>query len=622
MDDEKTKRLRERLGDYLERGGIDTSKPFLCLNPGHKENNPSMTYYPKKNFVKCWSCNTTYSIFDLIGIDYGISSFVEQKAKAETLFSIGYIDPPKAARPPAGSAVKTKPISGENSMLRTDNFLAIKDQRMNYKKWHELVNQTKYWESRGITQETITRFNLGYDPGAACVIVPCTPTYYVARKVSETAKPKYVNPAGVPVQIFNEAALDQDQPVWIVEGAIDALSILQEGGQALATNSASILTNLVKAIKKRAKLPVLILSMDNDEAGAKASDTLRKEFDALKTSYIEPKCFNPEEDPNLALKSDIERFRRLLSETAEKIKIEAPETQSMITSTSFDAHLSSFMNRQIINKRIATGFPGLDRKLDGGLAPGLIVLGAMSSAGKTTYALQIANQAAQAGELVIFFSLEQSIDELITKSISYQSGSFSQAEVMAIAADDRDLDETKAQVYLDTCDKVYSYGNNLYVIEEARTPRQIGEAIFTLAAQTGKTPLVIIDYLQIIQPDEGGQERRAGIDQIVTDLKLISKKRNCPIMVISSFNRDNYYKDVTEAAFKESGGIEYSSDLLLGLQFECLDPVNTKKEVDIDKEKAQNPRKMQIKVIKNRSGQAGGRLNYNYNARNNKFSEV
>ena len=67
---------------------------------------------------------------------------------------------------------------------------------------------------------------------------------------------------------------------------------------------------------------------------------------------------------------------------------------------------------------IPTGFPGLDRLLDGGLYPGLYILGAITSLGKTTFTLQLCDQIAAAGHDVLFYSLEMARQELTAKSIS------------------------------------------------------------------------------------------------------------------------------------------------------------------------------------------------------------
>ena len=80
-------------------------------------------------------------------------------------------------------------------------------------------------------------------------------------------------------------------------------------------------------------------------------------------------------------------------------------------------------------------------------------------------------------------------------------------------------------------------------------------------------------------------------------------------------------------AFKESGAIEYSTDVLLGLQFEGQDR-RSEKEVKEDGEEYTETRKkepireMEIKVLKNRNGQTGGRIPFDYYPRFNFFAEA
>jgi replicative DNA helicase len=91
-------------------------------------------------------------------------------------------------------------------------------------------------------------------------------------------------------------------------------------------------------------------------------------------------------------------------------------------------------------------------------------------------------------------------------------------------------------------------------------------------------------------------------------------------MAISNLNRENYDKDITMKAFKESGGIEYSTDVLLGMQFTAMQ--ENKDNIDLDQLKAANPRKVQIKILKNRNGQIGKPINFDYNAMLNQFQPV
>lgn len=85
--------------------------------------------------------------------------------------------------------------------------------------------------------------------------------------------------------------------------------------------------------------------------------------------------------------------------------------------------LNDFAEFVLKNKSggISTGFENLDKLLDGGLYPGLYVIGANSSLGKTTLVLQIADSIAKSGQGVLIFSLEMSRFELIAKTLSRMS---------------------------------------------------------------------------------------------------------------------------------------------------------------------------------------------------------
>ena len=88
MDREHAKQIiKYQLKNYLEqKHGIDTEHPFICLNPKHDDHNPSMRLYTDETGaprVHCFSCNASYDIFDLIGIDYNIKG--EDPKETESL---------------------------------------------------------------------------------------------------------------------------------------------------------------------------------------------------------------------------------------------------------------------------------------------------------------------------------------------------------------------------------------------------------------------------------------------------------------------------------------------------------------------------------------------------------
>ena len=102
------------------------------------------------------------------------------------------------------------------------------------------------------------------------------------------------------------------------------------------------------------------------------------------------------------------------------------------------------------------------------------------------------------------------------------------------------------------------------------------------------------------------------------DLKRLSRDCKIPVVVISSFNRENYGSKVSMQAFKESGAIEYSTDVLIGLQLKGTG----EKGFDIDDAKAKNPREIEAVILKNRNGAAGKKIFYKYYTMFNYFREI
>ena len=132
--------------------------------------------------------------------------------------------------------------------------------------------------------------------------------------------------------------------------------------------------------------------------------------------------------------------------------------------------------------------------------------------------------------------------------------------------------------------------------------------------------MVLIDYLQIISPADTRATDKQNTDRAVLELKRLSRDYSLPVIGISSFNRDNYYSPVNLASFKESGAIEYSSDVLIGLQYYGMDYQEGETEKNREKRirelvknqmaaaKHGNAQKLQVKVLKNRNGCKGSSL--------------
>jgi replicative DNA helicase len=250
----------------------------------------------------------------------------------------------------------------------------------------------------------------------------------------------------------------------------------------------------------------------------------------------------------------------------------------------------------------------------------LYVVAAISSLGKTTFCLQAAEQIAEDGKDVIFFSLEQSRLELVTKGIARRTAQNNlQNAVTSLQIRKGYL---PAQVLAAADEYREKVGNRLSIVEGnfACNIGYIRDYTRDYINNNQVRPVVFVDYLQILQPTE---ENRASVketvDKAVTELKRMSRELNIPVIVISSVNRANYLTPVDFESLKESGGIEYTADVIYGLQLQCLnddlfqqEKKLTEKRAAIKEAKAANPRKVELTCLKNRGSNIGGSCYFDY----------
>lgn len=258
-------------------------------------------------------------------------------------------------------------------------------------------------------------------------------------------------------------------------------------------------------------------------------------------------------------------------------------------------------DRQV--KKVRTGFNKLDNLLNGGLPNGLITLGAIPSLGKTTFALQVAdNMASMENTKVLFFSLEMTRFDIISKSLSrlsYLTDELENYTFDDLLSNNDDVDFTTL------LSKYECVANNLYTIDYIYDIRDIEAFIRQFKdLHENDNIIVIIDYLQYILCGNNGNDKQV-IDTITKRLKELAKDLNICIIEISSLNRTNYSGSITMESFKESGSIEYTSDILMGLEY-----VNNGAN-EREYEAKRNPRKITLSVIKNRYG-ALGKINFDF----------
>ncbi len=331
-------------------------------------------------------------------------------------------------------------------------------------------------------------------------------------------------------------------------------------------------------------------------------------------------------DFNEMSESESEDMKKLREQAEEKIKHLEKIKESKSPVSDYLGDFVGDISERAKTPPISTGFQGLDNILDGGLFEGLYCLGAVTSAGKSAIVMQIADQIAKTGQDVLIFALEMSRFELMARSISRhtyirarkQGGRIAWAKTARGITDGSRHEKYCKQemdIITDAITDYSQYTDHLYIFEGIGNigVKEIRERVEEMIRETGKKPVVIIDYLQILAPTDVRATDKQNTDKAILELKRISRDNKIPVIAISSLNRESYKKGsehkgaVTLDSFKESGAVEYSCDVLLGWQFQ-----NAGKDVDLEEEYKKTPREMQIVVLKNRSGERGRKLDFNY----------
>lgn len=639
MISEQTKtELKSFLPAYLDELQISTSKKINCINPNHEDRNASMSYDKKREILHCFSCvpSTNLDLFDLIavkelGAHFDSSNKPIYKFSDALNYAIKHFGV-KAKYTQSGIISNAK---GEKNKVKQKQ-----DYTSYYKQVQKDLDKASVWLSkRGIELDTAREYGLGYDKKFNRLIIPRTKNSYTGRALENNTEPKYSN-SGSEVALFNSEVLKSDDFVFVVEGSFDALSIIQSGYKAVSIESVTNARKLLNLLDKQENKAVkLLLALDNDEKGRQATAELIKELQDTKITYrnVSSELYGKYKDANEFLANDSERFEQQTKKVLELVKSELMEKIKEMSAYNSIQTLVDEIANNAKRQAISTGFTGFNNLLDGGFFSGLYVLGAISSLGKTTLALQIADNIAKNDNDVLIISLEMSKFELMAKSLSRESY-IQREQNTAFLNKNTNPPTTRTilngskfltqnadtkELFKDATKSYSKYAKNVYIFEGLGDigVQQIREIIDNHKSYTGNAPTVFIDYLQILAPYNERYTDKQNTDKNIMELKRISRDYDCAIFGISSFNRDSYSKSVSMASFKESGAIEYSSDVLLGLEFSDMGTNADDNKKSIEENKAKETRKVTLKILKNRNGRTGSSVDFNFKPMYNFFEE-
>jgi replicative DNA helicase len=236
---------------------------------------------------------------------------------------------------------------------------------------------------------------------------------------------------------------------------------------------------------------------------------------------------------------------------------------------------------------LSTGFPNLDR-LIGGLRRGnLVVIGARTSIGKSSYAENIGENAAKAGNRVVFVSLEMDPEQIAYRFAKRAGVSDS---ILDYGADD-EASNAALEKFIQTRLQLPLFVHNEPLADTVKIRSMLNQTI----AEHGKVDLLIVDYLQLMPDTFGGklpEHLRLGL--ITKTLKAMARDYEMPIILITQLNRNSDQRGVLPeprlSDIRESGRIEEDADVILFLW---------------RTEEDQTGNRTKMKIAKNRQGPTG-----------------
>lgn len=295
IDRGSIKNFKMLLGYYLtSKHGKNINKPFTCLNPEHEDRHPSMSYSSKYNICKCFACGASYDIFDLIGLDYGVTSFSEKLEIADKLY------------PNISNIVfkKFDVIEDESNLIDFTNY---------YKKCINKISNTDYLNNRKIDIDLLKKYNVGYDDKREMVVFPINKNCYFARSVNSNQKLKSRGTS----YLWNEKLLENSDSktlIYVTESIIDSLSLetIDPDIKTVALNGLPNYKRLLKVIDGKKFVGNIVLAFDNDITGKTYQDIVKEELKKRKiNSFSTSIIFTMDvKDLNEALVKDKEAFIR------------------------------------------------------------------------------------------------------------------------------------------------------------------------------------------------------------------------------------------------------------------------------------------------------------------------
>lgn len=256
----------------------------------------------------------------------------------------------------------------------------------------------------------------------------------------------------------------------------------------------------------------------------------------------------------------VESAEKTLFHVTEKRVSSAFKPIDKLLYDAFD-EISKLANQKTHMAGVPTGFADVDNLFHGLRGGDMIILAARPGVGKTSFALNLAVNAAKAGCPVAFFSLEMSAAQLVQRILCSEAkislekvrgGFLGEADWMALSDAMQRL--SSVELYIDDTP-------SLSILEaRAKARRELH----------GKgNGLIVVDYLQLMRPPQARRDgnRAVEVGEISRGLKVLAKEMNMPVIALSQLSRAiesrGGKKRPMLSDLRESGSIEQDADIVM-----------------------------------------------------------
>lgn len=561
IDPEVSERIRRAVdpGQFLQQAKQGT---YVCpwCGSGTGKNGTGMNYNTKDNRMHCWNCGKSYDVIDIYQKVHSVDfrTAVSELSHGDCFRQRECISP-----------LPADPTPARDFTAYYDECRArLADRRA-----------VEYLQGRGISLETAKAFDVGFDPAADTaesghyaprLIIPSGKWHYVGRRVDGVKEYAKLNPKNCRAGISHLKQLDKPGVVFVVEGAFSGMSIYEVGGgMPVVLNSADNAGRFVEHVKEHRPQALLLLALDDDSAGRKATKDIAEGLAAEKIPYrVVHGLADGNKDSNDLLQENRQKFERAVKMAMEN------------KTSPFSGFLERIQSGQY--KAVTTGIKELDSLMGGGFVPGrLTLIGAAPGKAKTALCQWIAETMATHNKNLraVFLSMEMAGDDLLARSLSrviYENGIGDLSPFDILNGKEMAKIQKGIDKYLSLTGGRVVY--NPGVSGDLAHSRLLADIKNTINKQ-GTIDLLVVDYIQLIR-DGDTQTEWDNIGKAMECLRGIAQQRNCIVIAVMATNRDtNRNNRETLFGGRGSSDLEYSADTVLMITDELTGDTPTGKDV-------------------------------------------